>query len=96
MLLLFAWWVLLAFALISVLAWAQYNAELMRAENTPGSDSDECQPEHTASAARLYRARTGALYAGLVFGALSTGSLVAHFLTPRMEVSLGMFGNTTL
>ena len=38
MLLLFAWWVLLAFALISVLAWAQYNAELMRLENTPGSD----------------------------------------------------------
>ena len=96
MLLLFAWWALLVCAYSAGMAWAHYHAELGRAEYAPDAESHECSPAHAASAARLGRAQTRALYAGLVCGALSTGSLVAHFVTPREALSLGPLGNTTL
>ena len=84
------------FAYSAGLAWAHYHSELQRAEYALDSDSATCSPAHAASAERLRAAKTRAHYAALVFGALSTGALLAHFVTPRTELRLGLLGNTTL
>ena len=92
MLLLCVWWVLLVGAYSAALAWMQLDDQRRRAAYA----ADACSPTHADEAARQRRAQTGAYYAGLVLAALSTGSLLAHFVTPRMELRLGLLGNTTL
>jgi len=95
MLMLYLWWSALCISYIALICWLEYNGALERAYDARCGRKDvDVERDQIKDAPVVYKRRAAAL-TGVTAFIISCLLLIAHFVTPRLPLHVGIF-NTTL